>query len=258
MKAWLTCLLLLLAAPADGSCRLSLAMGLDVSGSVDQREYRLQTDGLAAALISPAVRAQILENPGAPIWIMVYEWAGSGFFRELSGWREMKSERDLLDLAAHLRAQVRKPGSTSTAIGRAMAHGAGKLNSGPPCWQRTLDLSSDGKNNDGTPPEIMRKRPSLAGITVNALVIGSDASKGRDERQMEVMELTAYFRRRVIHGPGAFTEVALGFEDFERAMTKKLLRETAGMAIGSLQDAPEVNGPSDRQQRSPDAASLRQ
>lgn len=34
---------------AQANCRLALALGLDVSGSVDSREYRLQLDGLANA-----------------------------------------------------------------------------------------------------------------------------------------------------------------------------------------------------------------
>jgi hypothetical protein len=54
---------------------------------------------------------------------------------------------------------------------------------------------------------------------------------------MEVMELSAYFRRRVIHGPGAFIEVALGFADYQRAMERKLLRELEGLVIGGLSPA---------------------
>jgi hypothetical protein len=49
---------------------------------------------------------------------------------------------------------------------------------------------------------------------------------------MEMMELSAYFRSRVIRGPNAFIEIAQGFDDFERAMTRKLLRETVLPPIG--------------------------
>ena len=44
--------LALTAGPA-AACRQALALGLDVSGSVDAVEYRLQTAGLAAALMAP-------------------------------------------------------------------------------------------------------------------------------------------------------------------------------------------------------------
>ena len=40
----------LLADPGTAACRQALALGLDVSGSVDACEYRLQIDGLAQAL----------------------------------------------------------------------------------------------------------------------------------------------------------------------------------------------------------------
>ncbi|MCX8955594.1 DUF1194 domain-containing protein, partial [Ruegeria sp. NA] len=45
----------LISGPAFGECRQALALGLDVSGSVDSREYRLQLDGLASALTRPEV-----------------------------------------------------------------------------------------------------------------------------------------------------------------------------------------------------------
>ena len=45
------------------ACRLALSLGLDVSSSVDAREYRLQTEGLAAALIAPEVRGAFLAAP---------------------------------------------------------------------------------------------------------------------------------------------------------------------------------------------------
>ena len=37
-------------------CRLALLLALDVSSSVDDDEYRLQKEGLAAALSDPDVR----------------------------------------------------------------------------------------------------------------------------------------------------------------------------------------------------------
>ena len=103
---------------------------------------------------------------------------------------------------------------------------------GPDCWRYTLDLSGDGTNNDGPPPEEMRAQ--LVGRDINGLIVALDLTVGRDERQMDLMELSAYYRTRVIKGSDAFIEVAQGFGDFERAMTKKLLRETENVIIGDL------------------------
>ena len=70
---WLALVLTLLAAPADAACRQALALGLDVSSSVDDTEYRLQLDGLAAALLKPEVRAAFLALPDAPVRLYVFE-----------------------------------------------------------------------------------------------------------------------------------------------------------------------------------------
>ena len=56
------------ARPAQAAaCRQALALGLDVSGSVDTDEYRLQLDGLAAALTSPEVVSALISDAAAQL-----------------------------------------------------------------------------------------------------------------------------------------------------------------------------------------------
>jgi len=57
--------------PAWAGCRQALAMALDVSGSVDTREYHLQLDGLASALTDPDVQRAMLAQPGNPVYLAV-------------------------------------------------------------------------------------------------------------------------------------------------------------------------------------------
>jgi hypothetical protein len=71
----------------------------------------------------------------------------------------------------------------------------------------------------------------LANITINALVIGSDGSGGQQDN---IAELSAYFRAEVIKGADAFVETALGFENFQRAMERKLLKELQSLAVSAL------------------------
>ncbi|MFY0691957.1 MAG: DUF1194 domain-containing protein [Paracoccaceae bacterium] len=232
IRPLLACLALLLPTASEASCRLALALGLDVSGSVDEREYRLQLDGLAAALSSDRVAQKLLASPDTPVAIAIYEWSGLRAQRLILDWTLVRKDEDLERITATLTAYTRRPENQATALGAAMRYAADLFERGPACWQKTLDLSGDGKNNEGYPPTTLHRDPDFADITVNGLVIGSDSQTGDDERQMEIMELSAYFRRRVIHGPGAFIEVALGFEDYERAMTRKLLREVEGIVVG--------------------------
>lgn len=214
-------------------------LAVDVSGSVDPREYRLQLDGIGAALLDPDVSAQILATPETPVELAVFEWSNSLYQRVIIDWIALDSAATLLDVAAKLRTHSTRPKQGATAIGSAMLFSDLMFQRGPSCWAKTIDISGDGTNNFGPEPEEVRTIRAFDRVTINGLVIASDDTRGRDERQMEMMELSAYFRTRVIHGPNAFIEIAQGFDDFERAMTRKLLRETALPAVGARpQSAP--------------------
>ncbi|WP_239479591.1 DUF1194 domain-containing protein [Actibacterium sp. 188UL27-1] len=78
-------------------------------------------------------------------------------------------------------------------------------------------------------------RCTLHWTTVNALVIGSDHAGQEDLRQVDIAELTAYFRTTVIRGPGTFLQVAIGYTDYEGAMARKPLREVGLVIVGQIQ-----------------------
>ena len=86
-----------------------------------------------------------------------------------------------------------------------------------------IDVSGDGINNQGFSPALAYRHFPFQNITVNGLVIlGHDAAVLR------------HYRDEVLRGPGAFLEVADGFEDFQRAMERKLFREIADIVLGAL------------------------
>lgn len=219
--------LALIGAPALAEpCRLALALALDVSGSVDTAEYRLQMDGLADALTDPDVRAALLDMPGAPVAVAVYAWSGSGYQRLVQDWVTIVDDAALAALAARLRATTRQPAPQATGLGRALVYGRDLIDQGPACWDRTLDVSGDGRNNDWPTPQSLRATGRLGDLRINALVILTPEA-GDDD-------LAAYFRARVIQGPDAFVEEAQGFEDYSRAMRRKLLKELATRPVGAL------------------------
>ncbi len=223
--------------PVAAECRQALAIGLDISGSVDAAEYRLQMDGLAAALTNPEVQKAFLAIPGLPVRLSVFEWAGPASQSPVITWTEINTASDLADVVARLNARQEAPRELQTAIGQAMLYGARSLADQPDCWRRTLDLSGDGESNIGPQPRTVKAHPLLGDITINALVIGQDAARYLNYTLSEIKQLTVYFEAEVIRGPDAFVEAAVGFEDFERAMTRKLLKELETVSIGSLREA---------------------
>jgi Protein of unknown function (DUF1194) len=211
--ACLAALAMLTAVPAE-ACRLALALGLDVSSSVDAREYRLQAEGLARALEAPEVREAFLAVPGAPVKLMIYEWSGWQQQELRQDWVTVAGPGELAAVAARIRGQRRSYAQYPTALGLALMYGARRLQDRGECRQRTLDVSGDGTNNDGAAPEIVKRQFPMDGITINGLVVGAN-----------MVTLARYYRQFVIQGPGAFVEQVGDYADYEAAMRRKLLRE---------------------------------
>lgn len=234
MKHAFLAILIAFGAPlaAAEPCRQALALGLDVSGSIDAREYRLQMGGLAQALGSDAVRASLLERTDTPVELLVYEWSGPQDTMTLVPWTRIVDGQTLEQVITQLNTIERRGDATpGTALGVAMMRGAQHLAQRNECWRKTLDISGDGKSNLGPRPRNIKPQLVDIGITINALVIGADDPATGDARQSEIAELSAYFSAEVILGPDAFIETALGFEDYAAAMEVKLLRELSGLVL---------------------------
>lgn len=232
-------LALILPCPlAAADCRQALAIGLDVSGSVDAEEYRLQRDGLATALRHPDVQAAFLQMPSAPVSLAIYEWSGTLDQRLILPWTVIDDADALARAAATLGLSGRQSAARTTAIGTALASGRALLAERSDCWHGTLDLTGDGMSNEGPRPRSV----DTGSVTVNALVIGIGESKRLDRAEADLDELVDYFRTEVIRGPSAFVEVARGFSDFDRAMVRKLIRELQAMSLGLAPTGP-VPGP---------------
>ena len=211
-------------ATAQEECRLALLLGLDVSASVDEAEYELQVQGLAAALIHPSVVEAALNGTG-PVALSIYEWSGRFQQDILVDWTLIRSEADLTTIAERVLRANRSHEDFPTALGYALGFASSHLERAPPCLFRTVDISGDGQNNDGFPPSAAYEHFPFDGVTVNGLAIGG-ASRGIED----------YYLEEVIHGPGAFVEYARNHEDFEEVMRRKLERELRVVILGALED----------------------
>lgn len=205
---------------AAQDCRLALALALDVSSSVDASEDRLQREGLARALMAPEVVDAFLGASEAPVALFAYEWSGRYRQTIILDWRLIRSAADLASAADIVAQSIRSEDDFPTALGYALGYAAGRFRAGPPCWERTLDVSGDGINNEGFGPALAYANFPFEGVTVNGLVVGGDP------------QVLRHYREEVLRGPGAFLEEAADYADYARAMERKLLREVSARAVG--------------------------
>ena len=212
--------LIAVAGPAQ-ACRLALAFALDVSASVDPGEYRLQVEGLAAALKDPEVRSAML-GPAEPVALTAYEWSGAQQQASVAAWTIISGAEKLDAFARTVAGHKRHYSEFPTAIGYALGYGAALMEHAPPCRRRVIDVSGDGINNAGFGPKLAYSNFNFSNVTVNGLVVGGDDLK-----------LVSFYETEVAHGPNAFVEVAADYADYARVMRRKLLRELAGDRIAA-------------------------
>lgn len=212
-------------APASAQparCGLSLVLAMDASSSVDAREYSLQMNGLAAALVDEEVLQAIADVGGVQLY--AFEWNGRYNQKIVVPWSYLYLPGDVLDAAAKIQNHERGRDDLPTALGYALGHASTALKSAPlACARKVIDVSGDGVNNEGFEPVAAYNNFDFDGVQVNGLVITG-----------ELPDPVAYYRKEVRFGPGAFVEVANGFEDYEVAMKRKLVREIRGAALSML------------------------
>lgn len=236
VKTALALLLVMAAGPAQ-ACRLALVLALDISASVDPAEDALQRQGLAQALTAPEVVASLLSGAD-PVALSVFEWSGRIQQDMVLPWVLLDSPAAIVAVADRIAASQRSYADFPTAVGRMLEYAETRFATAPACDARTLDVSGDGVNNDGPGPQEVYAAGTLPGVTVNGLAIVVPPGEGSDHADESAPGgLAAWYQAELIRGPGAFVEVAAGFEGFERAMRRKLVRETA-VQIGALGPLP--------------------
>ncbi len=197
---------------------LALVLSIDCSYSVDTREFRLQTDGTARALRRPEILAAITAGPLKKIAISVVQWSDDKNQRITVPWTVISTGVDLERFAAKVEAQPRYLAEGGTSITGLMRYAAGVLATAPVVAERqVLDISSDGRNNKGGRPHVVRDQLVHFGITINGLTILN-----------EFPTLNHYFEKFITGGYGSFVMVANDYEAYYKAIYRKLLREIIG------------------------------
>jgi len=214
---------------------LALILMVDVSGSVDRVEARLQRQGYLSALVDPKVVKAIRSGPEQKVALTYIEWAGEHYQQIVVDWMvvsDMASAKRFVNKLAETPPWRERWTSISAAIDYAMQ----RFEKMPhKAERRVIDISGDGVNNAGRLLEDARAEALKKGVTINGLPIVNDRMNpwgGPPQR-----DLDKYYAKNVIGGPGAFMIVARGFEDFGRAIRQKLILEISGLMPGEAEPA---------------------
>lgn len=206
--------------PGPREVDLALVLAADCSGSMKPEHYVLQQRGYGAAFRDPAIIKAIRSGLSGAIAVCYFQWSGFPIQNLILPWTVLDSTVSIARYAALLEETERSIYGGGTSPAGAIRFGQRQIERLEiAATRKVIDVSGDGRANNGPPPDDMRDIAVAAGITVNGLPI----------MHLEI-DIDEYYARHVIGGPGAFMVPARDFASFQEAIRKKLVLEIAGGA----------------------------
>ena len=228
--AGLLALVFALSAPARAAEQVDLLLVLasDVSRSVDTRKFQLQREGYAAALSNPRVVEAIKSGPHGRIAICFVEWSGATSQKLVIDWTVVSDAASARKIGDQM-IELPRSFADRTSISAGLDFSMSLIERAPfEATRRTIDVSGDGTNNSGRDIASTRDEVLAKGVTINGLVILSDAPlPWNPEHTNPPGGLDEYYRRNVTGGPGSFVMVAENHNSFGQAIVKKMIAEIA-------------------------------
>ena len=214
---------------AQASCEVELVLAMDVSRSVNPKEYDLVRHGTAQAFRNEDVISLVSMANGG-ILVAVIQWSGPAQQRLMIPWRHLNDETSARALADKIDAMERAFSRDLTAPGDALI-AAETLGRDAPltCRRRVIDVSGDGVRNTGLDTAQAADEVARRGVTINCLVI-------RGATPDPVM----FYKTNLRRGSLSFMEISETYDDFPRAIFRKLLRELTPSVSWSIR--PKVPG----------------
>ena len=201
----------------------NIITGLDVSGSIDARDARIEVDGIAMAVRSPQIIAAIQNGKYRRIGFALFVWA-DGSYPVFDTWRLISSPEDALKLSqevgqrldAIVGSNIMAKIGALTDLSAAIDYGSAMLQTAPyPTDHRIINIVGNGVDNVAGPAWVARDRAVAKGITVNGVALGPDRT------------LLDYFKREVIGGPDSFALPADDSEHLVEVLAHKFMTEIA-------------------------------
>ncbi len=210
---------------------LELVLAVDASSSVSEAEFDLQSRGLASAFRDPAIAAAIRASGDLGIAVSLIQWSDSRKQSLAVDWHRLTDAASTQGFAQKIEDMPRYFVGGSTAIGGAIQYALKQMDKNAFDGRRkVIDISGDGRTNQGAQPARLRDEAVASGVTINGLAILNEDPL-----------VDGYYLYHVIGGTGAFVMTATDYRDFFKAMLEKLIKEIAGVPIAKL--APPQSPP---------------
>jgi hypothetical protein len=202
---------------------LELVLAVDVSRSMDFGEQIIQRRGYVEAFRSQEVVEAILGGGYGRIAVTYLEWAGVATTRQIVPWTLIDSMESAAAFADEMNQQEPlRLSRTSISYGLSVA----STLFGTSAWRglrRVIDVSGDGPNNHGLPLVPIRDEIIADGIVINGLPLMVRTSTFG----FGIENLDEYYYDCVIGGTGSFVLPVYSWEEFPRAVRRKLILEIA-------------------------------
>lgn len=217
------------AAAQDGRpVDLELVLAVDTSSSVSSQEFDLQMQGLVEAFRHPSVQAAIQAAGDLGVAVSMVQWSDNRKQTVAIPWQVLRDAPSAEAFSDEIARTPRFLVGGGTALGGALDYSLRQFdNNGFSGRRKVIDISGDGRTNQGAHPSRFRDKAVERGITINGLAILN-----------EDVYVDRYYRYNVIGGTGAFVMTAEDYEDFAMAILHKLIKEIAGAPVAQLPEPP--------------------
>ena len=224
------------ASPAGAeTVDLELVLAMDASGSVDEAEFRLQLDGIAAGFEDAAVRQAIRAGPAGRIAVNVMAWAEHGMPKSQTGWIVVAGDGDA-DRVARLARGFARDQNGATGLGEGVAAAVRSIvENDIDAPRRVIDVSGDGRETPAREYVVMLPQARAMALAHDIVLNGLAVVNAEPD-------LASYYRSDLQTGPGSFVIAARDYRDFAEAMRRKLLREIRYRPDVSALPAPGPRG----------------
>lgn len=216
------------AVSADSTAvDVELVLAVDISLSMDEREFALQRAGYVEALRHPDFIKAVRSGTTGRIALAYFEWAGVVREDGVIAWQVIDSVESANAFADKIAARPFRS-FRGTSISGALAFGAGLFDgTGFDAPRSVIDISGDGPNNTGLPVATTRDAAVAKGIVINGLPILISPSP-------TFSHLDQYYDDCVTGGPGSFVLPIYAASEFATAIRRKLILEVSGIADATV------------------------